>query len=233
MRFLLSSFRLLIVLICLIFLLAICYFYLDIPLFLNSSLIRERFYIPLRVLSILTSPGTQLALWSLIFFWVLLIKKDAKFSLLAYPIIASMIASNTLIRFIKICIGRSRPDMLLYEGIYQLKLFSFERFFTSFPSGHASTFASIFGLFAAKYPKYALFWIFFAVALSLCRVFIGAHYLSDVLFGNYLGFAFTWYFYFKQLDKHPAFLNYTKDNELWNNIPFLNLLLKKDGQLEP
>jgi len=233
MQFHLSSFRFLLALLSFVFLLSICYFYLDIPLFLNSHLLRERFYILLRTLSILTSPGTQLALWSLVFCWVLVIKKNAKLSLFVFPIIASMIASNTLIRFIKIFIGRSRPDMLLYEGLYQLKLFSFERFFTSFPSGHASTFASIFGLFAAKYPKYALCWILFAVMLSLCRVFIGAHYLSDVLFGNYLGFAFTWYFYFSQLDRNPAFLNYTKDDESWKNLPFLNLLLKKDGQLEP
>jgi undecaprenyl-diphosphatase len=233
MQFLLSSFRFLLVLIWLVFLLAISYFYLDIPLLLNSSVLRDHYYIPLRILSILTSPGTQLALWSLVFCWVLVIKKNAEASLFVYPIIASMIASNALIRFIKIFVGRSRPDMLLYEGLYELKLFSLERYYTSFPSGHASTFASICGLFAAKYPKYALFWIFFAVTLSLCRVFIGAHYLSDILFGNFLGFAFTWYFYFSQLDKNPAFLNYTKDDALWRNLPFLNLLLKKDGQLEP
>lgn len=212
--------------------LAICYFTLDIPLFFHSQSLREDYYIPLRILSIITSPGTQLALWSILFVWFLGIKKNKNLSVEIYPIIASMITSNTLIRFIKIFIGRSRPDMLLYEGVYQLKLLSFERFYTSFPSGHASTFASIFGLFAAKYPKHGLFWISAALGLSLCRVFIGAHFLSDVLFGNYLGFVFTWFFYFNQLDKEPVYLIYAEESFKWNSITTWKALFKKDGQLE-
>ena len=222
----------LLILLLLCLFLALCYFFLDIPLLLNSSFFREHYYVPLRILSIITSPGTQLALWSILFMWYLIIQQNSKAALIVYPIIASMIVSNTLIRFIKIFIGRSRPDMLLYEGVYQLNLFSFERCFTSFPSGHASTFASILGLLAAKYPRQALFWIFLATTLSLCRVFIGAHYLSDVLFGNYLGFAFTWYFYFTSQQKEPAFLSYTKEKLSWKPFHALRELLKKDGQLE-
>lgn len=233
MQFLKKALRHLLALGFLAALLCVCYFFLDIPLFLSSSYWQQSYYVPLRILSIITSPGTQLALWSVLFLWFLVIKKNVFLSINTYPIIASMITTNTLIRFIKIFIGRSRPELFLHEGIYQLKLFSFERFFTSFPSGHASTFASIFGLFAAKYPKKALLWISAAVILSMCRVFIGAHYLSDVLFGNYLGFVFTWYFYFNQLDKEPVYLIYTKESFLWNPLHALRPLFNKDGRLEP
>jgi membrane-associated phospholipid phosphatase len=195
-----------------------CYFFVDKSLTFQITEIREVYYIPLRILSILTSPATQLTIWMWLFLWYLLVRRSEKLALTYYPVIASLIASNALIRFIKIFFGRSRPDMLLNDHIYALKLLSFERVFSSLPSGHASSLASIFGLFAAKHPKHALFWIFSSVVLSLCRVFIGAHFLSDVLIGNYLGFIFTWGFYFHQSQINPAYLNYTKDQVLWRKL---------------
>lgn len=201
---------------CLFFILCvISYFFIDQELALEMRSIRVDYYVFLRILSILCSPATQLSLWTLLFLWALFIRQNSDLSKLIFPITASLITTNTAIRFIKVFFGRSRPDMFLEEGIYSLQFLSFERVYSSFPSGHASVVASICGLWAAKYPKYALFWIGFTILFSLCRVGIEAHFLSDVLFGNYLGFMFTWIFYFHYLDKKPPFLYYTQGDFLW------------------
>lgn len=200
------------------FLLLPCYLYIDQTVCLQTQQIRDQFYIPLRLLSIITSPGAQLPFWSLAFIFYLVIKKNREKSLFIYPILASMIASNTLIRFIKIFVGRSRPDMLLISNIYEFKFLSFERFYSSFPSGHAATLASFMAIFAVKYPRQALFWIGLTIGLSLCRVYISAHYLSDVLFGSYLGFYFTWIFYYNQCDNSPSYLIYTTETFSWKKL---------------
>ena len=211
----------------------LCYFYIDRDLCLQMIPIREKHYIFLRVLSIICSPATQLTIWTVLFLWVLLIKKKSFFSLAFYPITASLITTNTLIRFIKVFFGRSRPDMFIDDQIYSLQFLSFERVFSSFPSGHASVVASILGYLAAKQPKYALFWITFTLAFSFCRVAIGAHFLSDVLFGNYLGFFYTWMFYFYQCDHKPAYLDYTQGDFSWIQIKKFIPSSKVDGLQEP
>ncbi len=57
----------------------------------------------------------------------------------------------------------------------------------SFPSGHTMTAFSLYGTFATLLPGYG--WIFgpAAVLIGLSRVFLGAHYPSDVLAGGFLG----------------------------------------------
>jgi undecaprenyl-diphosphatase len=57
----------------------------------------------------------------------------------------------------------------------------------SFPSGHSMTAFSMYGTFATLLPGTG--WFFFPVALiiGLSRIFVGAHYPSDVVAGGFLG----------------------------------------------
>lgn len=91
------------------------------------------------------------------------------------------------VRYGKTFISRARPaDVAYYEVIHY-----------SFPSGHATTALAMFGLLAyflyrhydkSRYQKLCL-WM--AVILSLLvgfsRIYLGVHYLSDVLAGFLLG----------------------------------------------
>jgi membrane-associated phospholipid phosphatase len=70
--------------------------------------------------------------------------------------------------------------------------------FRSFPSGHTVAAAASFAIIILPemykgLKKYALlFWIApiaYTVAVAVSRIVMGAHYLSDVLFGGYIGFG--------------------------------------------
>lgn len=196
----------------------LCYFFIDDHLASCTQDLRDKFYIPLRVLSIIISPATQLVVWTSLFFWYLVIKRAEKICFILYPLIASLILTNALVRVIKVFFGRSRPDIFLTNGIYHLKWISFQRIFSSLPSGHAATVAAIMGFLAARYPKHSLLCISLSVVISLSRVFIGAHYLSDILVGNFLGLYVSWIIYFRESNEEPAYLDYTKGESLWKNL---------------
>ncbi|MDD3947344.1 MAG: phosphatase PAP2 family protein [Clostridia bacterium] len=79
--------------------------------------------------------------------------------------------------------------------------------FKSFPSGHtvaasASFFLIILPDMYSKFAKYKwMFWVFPAIYTALVgisRIVMGAHYLSDILFGGFIGFAVAalarWFF---------------------------------------
>lgn len=198
-------------------LMAMSYLFVDDHLAFCTQELRDTFYIPLRILSIIISPATQLFIWTTLFAWFLVIKRSEKLCITLYPMIASLILTNALVRVIKVLFGRSRPDIFLTSGIYHLKMISFQRIFSSLPSGHAATLAAIMGFLAARYPRHALLFISLSVVVSLCRVLIGAHYLSDVLVGNFLGLYVSWIIYFQESAKEPAYLDYTRGECSWKN----------------
>jgi membrane-associated phospholipid phosphatase len=94
---------------------------------------------------------------------------------------------------IKVLVGRSRPDLLLHQGVYGFVRFTGQYSYASFPSGHADTIAALcYGLYIiASRLKFILAGV--ALAVMASRVIVGAHFPSDVLFGAYLGFVVTHY----------------------------------------
>lgn len=64
----------------------------------------------------------------------------------------------------------------------------------SFPSGHAMAAFAAIPILDKEFPKLKWFWIFFAILAAVSRVYLGYHYLSDVLFGALLGYSIGWVF---------------------------------------
>ncbi|MBI2136054.1 small multi-drug export protein [Candidatus Woesearchaeota archaeon] len=100
-----------------------------------------------------------------------------------------IIASAAAAYLLKLAVARPRP----FEAL-QITALVQESSKTSFPSGHATTsfalFASINRHFSKKAAKVSF--LLFAILVSFSRLYLGVHYLSDVIFGALLGYSVSY-----------------------------------------
>lgn len=92
---------------------------------------------------------------------------------------------------LKVLIGRERPYSIFYEDIARGKVIVntfFNTFFSnSFPSGHAAlVFATVVAL-NMVYKNKLLFLYPLAGIVALSRVYVGAHFPSDIAAGAFVG----------------------------------------------
>ena len=107
---------------------------------------------------------------------------------------AQLIVSFAVVRFLKIVLGRARPG----DGT-EFTLFSLNSRYNSFPSGHATD-AFVSGVFLyyllrqSKYTHYRFLPFIYAFLIAVSRVFVSAHYPSDVAAGMLIGILGAWFF---------------------------------------
>lgn len=93
---------------------------------------------------------------------------------------------NAINAFLKVGVGRARPIMLLEQGHYGFNWFSLDSSFWSFPSSHTTTTVSLaLGLWIL-FPKHRVWYALFAIFISISRLMLAKHYLSDVMAAAYL-----------------------------------------------
>jgi len=94
---------------------------------------------------------------------------------------------------LKYLLGRHRPIMLLEHEQYGLKFFSSEWAVNSSPSGHTLRAFSILTALSLLFRRFTPLFIFMALLVGASRVFVTAHYPSDVVFGAFIGiFSAIW-----------------------------------------
>jgi len=107
---------------------------------------------------------------------------------------AQLIVSFAAVRFLKIVLGRARPG----HGT-EFTFFSLNSDYNSFPSGHAAD-AWVSGVFLyyllgqSKYTHYRFLPLTYAFLIAVSRVFVSAHYPSDVAAGMLIGILGAWFF---------------------------------------
>jgi len=104
-------------------------------------------------------------------------------------IFCSIFATGVVVELLKVFIGRARP--ILFEALEFTGFFppSFDWVFNSMPSGHtAISFAALvmIGMLAPRVKP--LTWTL-AVLIGVSRICVGDHWLSDVIFGAFIGMA--------------------------------------------
>jgi len=104
------------------------------------------------------------------------------------PFWLALVSSAFVSYLLKIIVARPRPNILLNI----IPLVGSSGF--SFPSGHAAVTFSALPVMNKEYPQLKYVWTTAAVLVALSRVYLGVHYLSDVIFGAVLGYCCGWFF---------------------------------------
>jgi membrane-associated phospholipid phosphatase len=99
----------------------------------------------------------------------------------------SLIFSGIILFIFKISVGRQRPHVSDTFDNHVFKFFQLNSHYQSFPSGHSQVLFCAATMFAILWPRATWFIYVVAFLLSLTRVVVHAHFLSDVIVGMAVG----------------------------------------------
>jgi len=94
---------------------------------------------------------------------------------------ASALVSLVISELLKYTFMRPRPDVIQLVKESNPGL----------PSNHVTVAFSTVPILDKEFPKLAWFWILFAVLVALSRIYLGVHYLSDVVAGGLIGYSIS------------------------------------------
>jgi lipid A 4'-phosphatase len=103
----------------------------------------------------------------------------------------SIAASGIATDLLKFIFGRLRPKLLFNSGAYDFGWLGLRPDHWSFPSGHTATIVALMTALWSLWPQHLLFYVLVASVVSLSRVAVGAHYLSDVFAGALIAILIT------------------------------------------
>jgi membrane-associated phospholipid phosphatase len=112
---------------------------------------------------------------------------------MASYVLITVAVSGLISNIIKRAIGRPRPELFGDHGLFSLNPFMHNSDFESFPSGHATTDGAFWTALALLFPPFRWPLLIVGLYLAFTRVFVGAHYPSDVLVGFGWGMWFAFF----------------------------------------
>jgi undecaprenyl-diphosphatase len=95
--------------------------------------------------------------------------------------IIGLVSAGIVVEILKLITQRLRPELSL------LPTYVTQAYSTSFPSGHTALAFLIAVVLSHYYPRYAKFFYPLAVIVALSRLYLGVHYLTDVIAGAVVG----------------------------------------------
>ncbi|MBN2825091.1 MAG: phosphatase PAP2 family protein [Campylobacterales bacterium] len=95
--------------------------------------------------------------------------------------------SGIMVNIFKFIFAKTRPLLYHSEGLFSFEWFKYEHAYNAFPSGHSATALAIWFGLALLLPRYKVALTLIGVMVALSRMVIDAHYLSDVIFGSWIG----------------------------------------------
>lgn len=109
----------------------------------------------------------------------------------ALYLFASVAIAGIAVNLAKRAIGRARPEMFSTDGVLHFRPFAGDVDFESFPSGHSNTAGALAMALALLFPRYRAHFLVGGITLASMRVFVSAHYPSDMITGFLIGCWFS------------------------------------------
>ncbi len=102
---------------------------------------------------------------------------------------ADIVVAFALTALLKFTLARYRPIELINHNLYGFHFFSMQHNLNSTPSGHVALgFAALVGLGRRLKKQWIMaLLVALAVVIALSKLIIADHYISDVIFGAYVG----------------------------------------------
>lgn len=126
----------------------------------------------------------------------------------AFHLMNIVLLSSVVVGIMKTVFARPRPSALGF------RVLASDYFSSSFPSGHAAVITAYFSYLQKKLAQQqkALFALLVVLVL-LSRVYLGAHFLSDVIAGALVGFFVAWFAVLSERKIKEHHFRLTKLNE--------------------
>lgn len=177
-----------------LFLVIIAYYYIDRPLAQAFHDLNLRSHLPLQLISALGKWSLYAALFFIGGSYFRYVRPNALLERRFVFLLGCLLIPNVIGFFLKVIVSRARPDLLFSANEFGFYWFQLKDLYWSFPSGHAVTVAALLVGLWVLFPRYVLIYFAVAVLISATRVLLYKHYVSDVLFGFYLGlFLACWF----------------------------------------
>ena len=119
------------------------------------------------------------------------IYKDILNAMRALFVFLSLSLNGIFIDILKWITGRHRPIDLFNHGYSGFDYFGVGYALTSFPSGHAQTAFTLATALTILFPRWGIPLFVFAGTVSVSRIILTSHYLSDVIAGAGVGILCT------------------------------------------
>ena len=115
----------------------------------------------------------------------------ARLMSMAFYILTSVGLAALLVNVVKRIVGRPRPVEFADYGLFSFHPLTWNFDFESFPSGHSTVNGALFMALALLFPRFRRPLLVLGFYFALTRVFVGAHFPSDVMTGFGFGMWFS------------------------------------------
>lgn len=136
---------------------------------------------------------------------------SAEFSYVSFIYLNCLVFSTCLTYYLKVIVGRARP---VIGDPWQFEPFSLMHDFNSLPSGHTQAICALLVFLLALRSNNFLMKAIISVVVSLVvlsRLYLGAHYLTDVVLGMSIGFIMASFFVVQFLENEKLFILFQKN----------------------
>jgi membrane-associated phospholipid phosphatase len=176
-------------------LLVLAYFFADQPLalFFHHLQLRVTSH-GLNVLTLFGKAILYLVFFTLAGLYFRYVNKQAIYEQGSWYLLGCVLIPNLFCFVFKIALSRARPDLLFTSHYYGFYWFKLKDIYWSFPSGHAITTAALASGLGVLFPRYFYAFLSIALLVTLSRVLLYRHYLSDVMLGFYVSILLVGYF---------------------------------------